>query len=81
MVIKAVAENCPEVMVGADTIVNVERAKRVLEMDAKFIVSPGFSDEVVFQNNAPQFFLAESKETKPRSAPFHAAIRKAGRAR
>ena len=45
--IKAVAENCPEVLVGAGTIVNVEQAKLAVEMGAKFIVSPGFSDEVV----------------------------------
>ena len=45
--IKAVADNCPEVLVGAGTIVNVEQAKLAVEMGAKFIVSPGFSDEVV----------------------------------
>ena len=45
--IKAVAEACPEVLVGAGTIVNVEQAKLAVEMGAKFIVSPGFSDEIV----------------------------------
>ena len=45
--IKAVAENCPEVCVGAGTILNLEQAKLAVEMGAKFIVSPGFSDEVV----------------------------------
>ena len=45
--IKAVAENCPDVLVGAGTIVNVEQAKLAVEMGAKFIVSPGFSEEVV----------------------------------
>lgn len=38
--IKAVAESCPEVLVGAGTIVNVEQAKLAVEMGAKFIVSP-----------------------------------------
>lgn len=54
--IKGVAENCPEVLVGAGTIVNVEQAKLAVEMGAKFIVSPGFSDEVVgwcVENNIP----------------------------
>ena len=54
--IRAVAENCPEVLVGAGTIVNVEQAKLAVEMGAKFIVSPGFSDEVVgwcVENNIP----------------------------
>ena len=54
--IQAVAENCPEVLVGAGTIVNVEQAKLAVEMGAKFIVSPGFSDEVVgwcVENNVP----------------------------
>ena len=45
--IKAVADNCPEVCVGAGTIINVEQAKLAVQMGAKFIVSPGFSDEVV----------------------------------
>ncbi len=45
--IKAVAENCPNVLVGAGTIVNLEQCKLAVEMGAKFIVSPGFSDEVV----------------------------------
>ena len=54
--IKAVAENCPDVLVGAGTIVNVEQAKLAVSMGAKFIVSPGFSDEVVgwcVENNIP----------------------------
>ena len=45
--IKAVAENCPDVLVGAGTIVNLEQCKLAIEMGAKFIVSPGFSDEIV----------------------------------
>ena len=45
--IKAVAENCPEVLVGAGTIINVEQAKLAVQMGAKFIVSPGFDAEVV----------------------------------
>ena len=45
--IKAVAENCPEVCVGAGTILNLEQAKLAVEMGAKFIVSPGYSEEVV----------------------------------
>ena len=54
--IRAVAENCPEVLVGAGTIINVEQAKLAVEMGAKFIVSPGFSEEVVswcVENNIP----------------------------
>ena len=45
--IKAVAENCPEVLVGAGTVLNVEQAKKAVEMGAKFIVSPGFDAGVV----------------------------------
>ena len=45
--IRAVAENCPDVLVGAGTIVNLEQCKLAIEMGAKFIVSPGFSDEIV----------------------------------
>ena len=45
--IKAVAENCPEVLVGAGTVLNLEQCKKAIEMGAKFIVSPGYSEEVV----------------------------------
>ena len=45
--IKAVAENCPEMLVGAGTVINLEQAKLAVQMGAKFIVSPGFSEEVV----------------------------------
>ena len=45
--IRAVAENCPDVLVGAGTIVNLDQCKKAIEMGAKFVVSPGFSDEIV----------------------------------
>ena len=45
--IKAVAENCPDVLVGAGTVINLDQCKLAIEMGAKFIVSPGFSDEIV----------------------------------
>ena len=45
--IKAVAENCPDMLVGAGTILNVEQCKLAIEMGAKFIVSPGFDADVV----------------------------------
>ena len=45
--IKAVAENCPEMFVGAGTIINLEQCKLAVQMGAKFIVSPGYSEEVV----------------------------------
>lgn len=45
--IRAVAENCPEMLVGAGTIVNLDQAKLAVRMGAKFIVSPGFDEEVV----------------------------------
>ena len=45
--IKAVAENCPDMLVGAGTILNLDQCKLAVEMGAKFIVSPGFDPEVV----------------------------------
>ena len=45
--IRAVAENCPEVLVGAGTVLNLEQCKLALEMGAKFIVSPGYNEDVV----------------------------------
>ena len=37
--IKAVAENCPDVLVGAGTVLNLEQCKLALEMGAKSIRS------------------------------------------
>jgi len=54
--IKAVAENCPDMLVGAGTVLNLAQAKLAVEMGAKFIVSPGFDAEVVdwcIENNIP----------------------------
>ncbi len=45
--IKAVSENCPDMLVGAGTVINLEQCKLAVEMGAKFIVSPGFDAQVV----------------------------------
>ena len=54
--IKAVADSCPDMLVGAGTVLNLAQAKLAVEMGAKFIVSPGFDAEVVdwcIANNIP----------------------------
>lgn len=45
--IRAVSENCPQMLVGAGTVVNLEQCRLAVSMGAKFIVSPGFDREVV----------------------------------
>lgn len=45
--IKNVAENCPEVLVGAGTVITLDQCKAAVAAGAKFIVSPGFDEEVV----------------------------------
>ncbi len=45
--IKAVAENCPEMLVGAGTVLTLEQCKQAVSLGAKFIVSPGFNAEIV----------------------------------
>jgi len=45
--IKAVAESCPNMLVGAGTVLNLEQCKLAVSMGAKFIVSPGFDAETV----------------------------------
>ncbi len=45
--IKAVADNCPDMLVGAGTVLNLDQCKLAVKMGAKFIVSPGFDAEVV----------------------------------
>jgi len=42
-----VSEECPDVLVGAGTVVTLDQCKRAVEAGAKFIVSPGFDKTVV----------------------------------
>lgn len=45
--IQAVAEQCPDMLVGAGTVITLEQCKKAVECGAKFIVSPGFDADVV----------------------------------
>ena len=45
--IRMVSEEVPDMIVGAGTVVNAEGAKKAIDAGAKFIVSPGFSEETV----------------------------------
>lgn len=45
--IKEVAKNCPEMCVGAGTVITLEQCKGAVEAGATFIVSPGFDPKVV----------------------------------
>ena len=45
--IKAVADACPDMLVGAGTVLNLDQCKLAVSMGAKFIVSPGFDAGVV----------------------------------
>ena len=45
--IKKVAEEVPEMLVGAGTVINAGQVEDAVEAGAKFIVSPGLSEEVV----------------------------------
>ena len=45
--IAAVAKECPEMLVGAGTVLNMEQCLAALEAGANFIVAPGYSEEVV----------------------------------
>ena len=54
--IKAIVKSCPEMLVGAGTVINVEQAERAKNAGVKFIVSPGYKEDVVqycIDNNIP----------------------------
>lgn len=54
--IAAVAKACPDMLVGAGTVVTLAQCKQAVACGAKFIVSPGYSEEVVdwcVKNNMP----------------------------
>lgn len=45
--IAAVAAQCPDMFVGAGTIITLEQCRQAVDCGAKFIVAPGFDPEVV----------------------------------
>jgi 2-dehydro-3-deoxyphosphogluconate aldolase/(4S)-4-hydroxy-2-oxoglutarate aldolase len=45
--IRLMNTECPDVLVGAGTVLSVEQAQKAVAAGAKFIVSPGFDAEVV----------------------------------
>ena len=45
--IRAVAEGCPDMLVGAGTVLTLEQGKAAVQAGAKFLVSPGFDRELV----------------------------------
>jgi 2-dehydro-3-deoxyphosphogluconate aldolase/(4S)-4-hydroxy-2-oxoglutarate aldolase len=56
--IERIAAECPELLVGAGTILTVQQAKDAMSAGARFIVSPGFGPEVVnycLENGIPVF--------------------------
>lgn len=42
-----IAKEAPEVIVGAGSVINLELAKKVVDLGAKFIVMPGFDARIV----------------------------------
>lgn len=54
--IKNVAAACPEMLVGAGTILSLEKCQEAVAAGAKFIVSPGFNEKIVswcVENDVP----------------------------
>lgn len=54
--IQAVAESCPDMLVGAGTVITLEQCRQAVSCGAKFIVAPGFDPEVVawcVENDVP----------------------------
>jgi len=54
--IRLMSSECPDVLVGAGTVLSVEQAEQAVSSGAKFIVSPGFDPDVVdwcLANNVP----------------------------
>lgn len=45
--IRAIASECPDVLVGAGTVLNIEQCDRAIAAGAKFIVCPGYDEKLV----------------------------------
>ncbi len=54
--IRLMASECPDILVGAGTVLSVEQAQQAVAAGAKYLVSPGFDAEIVdwcLANNTP----------------------------
>lgn len=54
--IREIRKNCPNVVVGAGTVLSVEQVKSAIDCGAAFIVSPGYDEEITkycVKNNVP----------------------------
>ena len=45
--IHEMSEKCPELLVGAGTVLTLEQARRAVDAGARYVVSPGYNMEVV----------------------------------
>ena len=45
--IKEVIRACPDMCVGAGTVISLAQAQKAVELGCKFIVSPGYDEEIV----------------------------------
>lgn len=45
--IRQISQNCPDVLVGAGTVVTLEQCKRAIGAGSRFIVSPGYGEDIV----------------------------------
>ncbi len=45
--IRNVSEACPEMLLGAGTVLTLEKCKEAVDAGAKFIVAPGFNEKIV----------------------------------
>lgn len=50
-VIRAIADNCPEAIVGAGTVTNAKQLQQVTEAGAKFAISPGLTSDLLDAGN------------------------------
>ena len=67
--ITAVAKECPDMFVGAGTVITLEQCKKAVACGAKFIVAPGYSEEVAscaWRTTSPS---PRAASRRPRSWP------------
>lgn len=50
-VIREIAQNCPDAIVGAGTVTNAQQLKQVTDAGAKFAISPGLTPELLEAGN------------------------------
>ena len=68
-------KNYPQMLIGAGTVINGDQCRRALAAGAKFIVSPGFSEEAAAISRLKRRYSSANNAYGPAKLFYRASLR------